>query len=98
MKTKHCQWCDNNFETSISYQVYCSAECRELATKEKIAQRYAQTRIKQRLNKDRKCKNCGVGLSIYNDDTLCFQCIVNQNDVDKVLKNIKGMANGKDSK
>lgn len=95
MKNKHCQWCDNNFETSISYQIYCSVECREQATKEKIAQRYAQTRRSKRLNKVRKCKSCDVPLSVYNDEELCSECIVNPLDVKKALKEIKGFANGK---
>lgn len=95
MKTKHCQWCDNSFETAISYQIYCSVECREQATKEKIAQRYAQTRRSKRLSKVRKCKSCDVPLSVYNDDDLCSECTVNPIDVKKALKEIKGFANGK---
>lgn len=95
MKTKHCQWCDNSFETAISYQIYCSVECREQATKEKIAQRYAQTRRSKRLKKVRNCKSCDVPLSVYNDEDLCGECIVNPFDVKKALKEIKGFANGK---
>jgi hypothetical protein len=95
MKIKHCQWCDNQFETSISYQIYCSPACREAATKEKIAQRYAQTRRNKRLRKVRNCKSCDVPLSAYNDDELCGQCLVNPIDVKKMLKEIKGLANGK---
>ena len=38
---KHCQWCDKTFESLISYQIYCSLECRESATKEKIAAKMA---------------------------------------------------------
>jgi hypothetical protein len=96
MKTKHCQWCDNQFETSVSYQIYCSATCREAATKEKIAERYVHTRRTRRLNsKVRKCKSCDVPLSAYNDEDLCAECIVNPIDVKKALKEIKGFANGK---
>jgi hypothetical protein len=36
-----------------------------------------------------------VPLSAYNDDDLCGQCIVNPVDVKKMLKEIKGFANGK---
>lgn len=95
MKTKHCQWCDNQFQTSVSYQIYCCAECREQATKEKIAQRYAQTRRSKRLKKSRLCKSCSIPLSAYNDDDLCSECLVNPFDVKKALKDIKGFANGK---
>ena len=95
MKNKHCQWCDNTFETSISYQIYCSPSCREDATKEKIAQRYAIARRAKRHGKDRKCKSCSMPLSAYNDDILCQSCLVSPLDVAKALKEIKGFGNGK---
>lgn len=96
MKTKHCQWCDHSFETLVSYQIYCSAECRESATKEKIRTRYLSTRRKKRVGKDRRCKVCTKVLSIYNDDSTCLECDVNPSDVSKALKEIRGIANGKD--
>jgi hypothetical protein len=92
---KHCQWCDNSFDTQISYQIYCSAECRESATKEKITQRYLQTRRVRRQGKDRKCRSCETVLSVYNDDVLCQSCTVVPKDVQKALKDIRGLANGK---
>jgi len=95
MKTKHCQWCDHTFETSISYQVYCSSECRESATKEKIAQRYLISRRNKRHSKERLCKSCKNRLSAYNDDVLCSKCAVNPSDVSKALKEIRGIANDK---
>jgi hypothetical protein len=95
MKTKHCQWCDNHFDTEISYQIYCSVGCRDSATKEKIAARYQISRRKKRFGKTRPCGSCGANLSIYNDDALCQQCLVNPSDVNKILKEIKGFANGK---
>lgn len=95
MKSKHCQWCDTQFETSVSYQIYCSVGCREASTKEKISQRYAQTKRNRRLGKVRKCKACGISLSIYNDHELCSECDVNPTDVKRALKEIKGFANGK---
>lgn len=91
MKNKHCEWCDHNFKTSLSYQIYCSAKCREEATKEKINQRYLQTRILKRVGKIRLCKNCKKNLSIYNDDKLCYDCQIEANDVSKTLKEIKEM-------
>lgn len=86
---KHCQWCDKVFETQISYQIYCSPDCRDAATKEKIAARYIISRRQKRKGKDRKCKSCLELLSIYNDESLCIKCSVNPKDVSKALKQIK---------
>lgn len=88
---KHCNWCDKQFETAISYQIYCSVECRDAATKEKIAARYIHIRRQKRVGKDRKCKSCQMDISIYNDGPLCMQCTVNPSDVNKILKQIRGM-------
>jgi hypothetical protein len=95
MKNKHCNWCDNQFSTSISYQIYCSAECREQATKEKIAQKYLSNKIQNRRVKMRVCKLCGINLSIYNDNPICQSCEINPNDVKDALKEIKGIIDGK---
>lgn len=92
---KTCKWCDNEFKSNVSYQIYCSEECRELATKEKIAQRYIQTRRQKRKGKNRLCKKCNEKLSIYNDEPLCIKCNINPADVKKALKDLKGMANDK---
>lgn len=92
---KHCQWCDAAFESKVSYQIYCSAECREAATKEKIAERYAMARRNKLMSQKRECNQCGKRLSGYNDDVLCHSCVVNPKDVNRTLKEIKGMANGK---
>ncbi len=92
---KHCQWCDNSFNASVSYQIYCSPECREQATREKIAERYAKNRITKRAKKNRKCKNCGSNLSMYNDEQTCTACEINPSDVSKILKEMKGIADGK---
>lgn len=97
MKNKHCQWCDNQFTTEVSYQIYCSALCREEATREKIAQRYAQTRASRRMGKVRKCKGCNGLLSVYNDEQLCSSCSVNPKDLSRALKDIKDLFNGKDT-
>jgi hypothetical protein len=92
---KTCQWCDASFEPNVGYQIYCSSECREAATKEKISQRYLIARRNRLMSKKRKCKACGSSLSAYNDDQLCQICIVNPLDVSKALKEIKGIADGK---
>lgn len=93
---KHCQWCDTAFESKVSYQIYCSPECRESATKEKIAERYAIERRNKRINQTRLCKDCGKRLSAYNDDQICFSCNVDPKEVNRTLREIKGMADGKD--
>lgn len=92
---KICQWCDEPFEPNVKYQIYCTPECREFATKEKILERYAINRRNKMMGKDRKCKSCNTQLSAYNDDVLCQSCIVNPSEVSKALKKIKGVANGK---
>ncbi len=93
---KHCQWCDTAFESTVSYQIYCSPGCRDEATKEKIAQRYAIERRNKRMGQFRSCKLCGSRLSAYNDDQICFSCLVNPKEVVKILKEIKGLASGED--
>ena len=90
MKNKHCQWCDHIFQTKLSYQIYCSPECREFATREKIAERYLSVKRKKRAGKVRLCASCKKQLSMYNDDPLCEECLVNPNEVNKALKEIKG--------
>lgn len=95
MKTKYCNWCDHPFETELSYQIYCSAECRELATKEKIAEKYLKNKIKKRIGKVRLCKNCGKKLSIYTDEIICQSCEIVPDEVKDALKEIKGIVNGK---
>ena len=92
MKTKHCTWCDNPFDTTLSYQIYCSTECREEATKEKISQRYIINRRKKWLEKPRTCLDCGKRLSVYNDDTLCETCVLNPKEIKEALRNIKRMS------
>lgn len=91
---KHCEWCDNKFTQKVKYQIYCSPECRQEATKEKIAQRYIQERAKKRALVKRFCKSCNSLLSMYNESQLCEQCDINPKDVSKALKDIKRMING----
>ena len=92
---RHCNFCDKQFQQSVSYQIYCSVECRELATKEKIAARYIQSKRLKRKGKIRLCKSCSVPLSIYNDHPVCSSCSVNPDAVSKAIKAIKDKTNGK---
>lgn len=88
---KYCQWCDKNFSSTNKNQIYCGAECRKAATKEKILQRYKVSKAKSRTGKDRKCAGgCGTSLSVYNDLGFCNSCMINKKRVDQTLKEIKG--------
>jgi hypothetical protein len=89
---KQCDWCIKYFQPSVSYQIYCSIECREKATKEKIAERHRLLKHQKRLNKTRVCKGgCGTSLSIYNDESFCNSCSINIKDVNLKLKEIKNI-------
>lgn len=92
---KTCQWCDSGFSPKVSYQIYCSDKCRDLATKEKIAQKYAIKRRNKLMQKKRSCQKCDKPLSVYNDDNLCSACIINPGEVGRLLREIKSRANGK---
>lgn len=92
MKTKHCKWCDKGFETELSYQIYCSAECREQATKEKIAERYIANRRKKWQAKPRYCTHCNIKLSVYNDDPICENCNVDPKGIKLALREIRRMS------
>jgi hypothetical protein len=88
---KQCEKCDTKFKPKVTYQIYCGEECRDISTKEKIAERYQLTRRQKRIGKIRKCLGgCGVQLSIYNDSGFCSNCNVSKKAVDKMLKDIKG--------
>ena len=94
---KLCKWCDTYFNPSVSYQVYCSVDCRNAATKGKILERHKIIKRQKRKNKKRLCAgNCGTILSIYNDEKFCNHCLINQRQVDKILKEIKGMSDNGD--
>lgn len=89
---KTCSWCSHEFSPSVSYQIYCSKECRELATKEKISERYSINKRRKRSNKERRCAGgCETLLSIYNDKNFCNTCMINNKKVEKMLKELKGI-------
>ena len=48
------------------------------------------------MSQSRLCKLCGLKLSAYNDDQVCFSCLVNPKEVGKALKEIRGLANNED--
>ena len=89
---KLCEKCDTAFSPKVSYQIYCGETCRDLATKQKIADRYEITRRQRRIGKKRICLGgCGQQLSIYNDSGFCSNCNVSKKEVDKMLKQLKGI-------
>lgn len=89
---KQCNWCGNDFKSTITYQIYCSSSCRTEATKEKIAERHKVLRRQKRRSKERFCSGgCGKKLSVYNDNILCDACYVSKKDWNKKIKEIKAM-------
>jgi uncharacterized protein YmfQ (DUF2313 family) len=89
---KLCEFCSNSFTPKVSYQIYCSKDCRDKATRQKITERYQITRRKNRTGKNKKCSGgCGTVISIYNDNGFCSSCMVNQRKVDKMLKELRGL-------
>jgi uncharacterized protein YmfQ (DUF2313 family) len=89
---KLCEKCNNAFNPNVSYQIYCGVECRDAATKDKIVERYQITKRQKRIGKVRKCfGGCGQQLSIYNDSGFCSNCNVSKKEVEKMLKQLKGI-------
>jgi hypothetical protein len=87
---KHCEWCDDSFNTESKNQIYCNAACRTMATKQKIIQRYKITKAKERFGKERRCAGgCDTLLSVYNENTFCDPCLVSNKKVDKTIKEMK---------
>ena len=86
---KQCSWCSNHFAPNVTYQIYCSASCRESATKEKIVERHKENKRKKNSQKNRVCVGCSTKLSIYNDHILCNSCYVDKKQVSKRIREIK---------
>jgi hypothetical protein len=88
---KYCSWCSDEFLPAVTYQIYCSSECRELSTKEKIAKKYQISRRKKKNKNKKKCSGgCETIISIYNETGFCSVCMTNKKKVEKLLKEIKG--------
>jgi hypothetical protein len=89
---KTCDWCSNNFVPNVNYQIYCSPECRKSSTKEKINERYRSKKRQSLIGKKRYCANkCGTILSIYNSKKVCGTCLISNNELEKALKQLKGI-------
>ncbi len=86
-----CITCDKEFSPKSNKQVYCSAECRQTSSKEKILERYHIEKRKKRIGNKKECAGgCGTVLSIYNDFSMCENCLVNQKKVLRFIKELKG--------
>lgn len=87
----YCIWCDSEFSPSSKKQIYCSVECRQEASKEKIAERNKAEKIKNRIGKEKRCSGgCGTILSIYNDEGICETCIENKKKMNIFMRELKG--------
>ncbi len=88
---KLCNVCDAGFTPKVTYQIYCSKNCRDIATREKIVERYNYSKRQKRKGKKRLCLGgCNQELSIYNDSGFCSNCNVSEKAVNKMLKELKG--------
>jgi hypothetical protein len=87
---KICAWCSDEFEPTVSYQIYCGKPCRDAATKQKIQERYLQKRRAKMAEKPRVCANhgCNTTLSIYNTSSVCAYCKTNDKKINKAMKQI----------
>lgn len=87
----YCSWCDKEFTKNSTKQIYCSTECRQEASKEKILERYHIEKRKKRQGKKRLCSGgCGTQLSIYNDSGICDTCQVNNKRMNNFIKELRG--------
>jgi NADH:ubiquinone oxidoreductase subunit E len=75
----------------VTYQKYCSSECREAATKEKVNAQYQIKRRKKLSLERRRCAGeCGTVLSVYNNSKYCSTCF-NKKKIEKAMKELKGL-------
>ena len=86
----YCRWCDKQFLPNTTKQIYCSSECRQEASKEKILERYHLQKRKNRKGKEKKCGGgCNTLLSIYNDSGICDNCLVHQSKMKTFMRELK---------
>jgi hypothetical protein len=91
---KQCSWCNKPFHPAVSYQIYCTTDCRDEATKEKIAYRQKFLKRRKKNSKSRYCLGgCGTKLSIYNDYDMCDKCYISKKELKKKFKELKGFIN-----
>ena len=86
-----CIRCDNQFIPNSTKQIYCSVDCRQESSREKILERYHIKKRQNRIGRKKKCAGgCGTIISIYNDSGMCDNCLVNKNKFDSFIKDLKG--------
>jgi predicted nucleic acid-binding Zn ribbon protein len=85
---KICEWCGKDFEANVSYQIYCSSDCRAIATKNNSLIRQRQKKAEARKGKDRRCATCNKPLSVYNDESFCSSCIGSTKDYKKFIRGL----------
>lgn len=96
---KQCDWCHRYFDPAVSFQIYCSEECRTAATKHNQEIKSKERKLNRRKNKIRICANsdCDNVLSIYNDSKYCASCFFSEHVVLRELNNIKRRTDAKDN-
>lgn len=71
--------CGEIFEPQVHNAIYCSVDCRKIATNKNVLNRYYEKK-ERRSSKQRVCKNkhCSTVLSRYNDEDICELCKTNR--------------------
>lgn len=92
---KQCDWCNGRFFPAVSFQIYCSEDCRTAATKHNQALKSKERKLSRRKTKKRICANsdCNNVLSVYNDSKYCASCFFSEHVVLRELENIKRRKN-----
>jgi hypothetical protein len=86
----YCAVCDQEFNPNSTKQIYCSTECRQQASKQKITERYEKEKVRKRIGKTRRCAGgCGTVLSIYNDTGMCDNCLEHKKRVGSFMRELK---------
>lgn len=88
---KNCINCGETFDSNKKNQKYCTPSCCRLATNKKIMEKYYEN--KKRLSGEKRYCSCGLLLSRYNDNIICYQCDISQknNNKDNILEVIQNV-------
>lgn len=80
LKPRKCAYnkCGKSFKPKVHNAKYHSAECRRLATNEKILKKYHDDKAKRKRKRVCKTKGCTTVLSRYNLDSICESCKTNR--------------------